>query len=143
MELALHGTLTEFLAGPVGARKPEVLIWIAREITAGLAHMHAHNIMHRDLKCDNVLIFEAIEERVDHGITTQITTYVAKINDFGLATLKTVASSVCGTLGFLPPEVEARVKHDKKRDIFNYGRLLLEMISGVRQHAHTVKVPKS
>ncbi len=131
IELASHGTLTEFLASPAGGRRPSVLIWVAREVAAGLAHMHANNIMHRDLKCDNVLMFETTEERVVDGQTTQVVSYIAKINDFGLATLKTVASSCCGTDGFLPPEVAARLKHDKTRDIFNYGRLLLEMITGV------------
>lgn len=105
--------------GPLGT----VEAWrLARELSAALAHAHAHGVLHRDLKPENVLVSA-------DG--------TCKIADFGIAHIegqKTVAlaGEAVGTLGYMAPERLSGHAGDARSDLFSLGVVLYEAITGRR-----------
>ncbi|XP_062148364.1 probable LRR receptor-like serine/threonine-protein kinase At5g10290 isoform X2 [Alnus glutinosa] len=107
-----------------------VLIWPTRKRIAlgtarGLEYLHEHcnpKIIHRDVKAANVLLDEDFE---------------AVVGDFGLAKLvdvrKTnVTTQVRGTMGHIAPEYLSTGKSSERTDVFGYGIMLLELVTGQR-----------
>ncbi|CAA2946042.1 probable LRR receptor-like serine threonine-kinase At5g10290 [Olea europaea subsp. europaea] len=107
-----------------------VLDWPTRKHVAlgtarGLEYLHEHcnpKIIHRDVKAANVLLDEDFE---------------AVVGDFGLAKLvdirKTnVTTQVRGTMGHIAPEYLSTGKSSEKTDVFGYGIMLLELVTGQR-----------
>ncbi|XP_075154578.1 mitogen-activated protein kinase kinase kinase slipper isoform X1 [Haematobia irritans] len=126
MEYARGGSLNRVLAG----RKipPDVLVNWAIQIARGMNYLHNEapiSVIHRDLKSSNVLIFEAIEGDNLHKKTLKIT-------DFGLARelYNTTRMSAAGTYAWMPPEVISRGTYSKSSDVWSYGVLLWELITG-------------
>lgn len=107
-----------------------VLDWPTRKRVAlgtarGLEYLHEHcnpKIIHRDVKAANVLLDEDFE---------------AVVGDFGLAKLvdirKTnVTTQVRGTMGHIAPEYLSTGKSSERTDVFGYGIMLLELVTGQR-----------
>jgi serine/threonine protein kinase/Tfp pilus assembly protein PilF len=95
----------------------------ATQIAEGLAHAHEKGIIHRDIKSDNLMI-TAMEGRV-------------KIMDFGLAKLRgnaelTRAGTTLGTIVYMAPEQIAAGEVDHRADLWAFGVVLYEMLSGER-----------
>lgn len=98
---------------------------IALGAARGVAYLHDHcnpRIIHRDIKAANILLDEEFE---------------AVVGDFGLAKLMDykdthVTTAVRGTIGHIAPEYLATGKSSEKTDVFGYGILLLELITGQR-----------
>ncbi|XP_027347949.1 proline-rich receptor-like protein kinase PERK4 [Abrus precatorius] len=98
---------------------------IALGSARGLAYLHEDcnpRIIHRDIKASNVLLDDSFE---------------AKVSDFGLAKLTTdnnthVSTRVMGTFGYLAPEYASSGKLTEKSDVFSFGVMLLELITGKR-----------
>ncbi|XP_071741210.1 probable serine/threonine-protein kinase PBL26 [Rutidosis leptorrhynchoides] len=96
---------------------------VAMHTAQGLEYLHETNnppIIYRDLKSPNILL--------DHDFN-------AKLSDFGLATLGPFGdktSRVMGTLRYCAPEYQKRGKLSVKTDIYSYGVVLLELITGRR-----------
>lgn len=92
-------------------------------VACGLAFLHEEvrpHIIHRDIKASNILL--------DKDLT-------AKISDFGLAKLipadmTHVSTRVAGTIGYLAPEYAIRGQLTRKADIYSFGVLLMEIVSG-------------
>jgi TolB-like protein/predicted Ser/Thr protein kinase len=92
----------------------------AIQISEALQEAHAKGIVHRDIKSDNIMI----------NARDQI-----KVMDFGLAKLKgslklTRTSSTVGTLGYMAPEQIQGGEVDARSDIFSFGVLFFEMLTG-------------
>ncbi|XP_055841362.1 uncharacterized protein LOC129908691 isoform X3 [Episyrphus balteatus] len=126
MEYARGGSLNRILAG----RKipPHVLVNWAIQIACGMNYLHNEaplSIIHRDLKSSNVLIFEAIDG-------DNLENKTLKITDFGLARelYNTTRMSAAGTYAWMPPEVISRGTYSKSSDVWSYGVLLWELITG-------------
>ncbi|XP_047319665.1 BRASSINOSTEROID INSENSITIVE 1-associated receptor kinase 1-like [Impatiens glandulifera] len=91
----------------------------------GLSYLHDHcdpKIIHRDVKAANILLDEEFE---------------AVVGDFGLAKLMDykdthVTTAVRGTIGHIAPEYLSTGKSSEKTDVFGYGVMLLELITGQR-----------
>ncbi|XP_024318023.1 cold-responsive protein kinase 1 isoform X2 [Brachypodium distachyon] len=104
-----------------------VRVKIALGVAHGLAFLHEEirpPIIHRDIKASNILL--------DKDLTP-------KISDFGLARLLPlnathVSTRVAGTIGYLAPEYAVRGQVTKKSDIYSFGVLLLEIVSGRCNH---------
>ncbi|XP_042491375.1 receptor-like cytosolic serine/threonine-protein kinase RBK2 isoform X2 [Macadamia integrifolia] len=126
LQLSPHGSLASLLHGP-----KETLVWsirykIALGTAEGLQYLHEScqkRIIHRDIKAANILLTED---------------YEPQICDFGLAkwlpeqwTHHTV-SKFEGTFGYLAPEYFMHGIVDEKTDVFSFGVLLLELITGRR-----------
>eukprot|EP01018_Ginkgo_biloba_P008796 Gb_30008 [translate_table: standard] len=109
-------------------RRNRVLNWRMRyniivEIAGGLAYLHEESdirIIHRDIKASNILLDK---------------NYKPKIADFGLARYfaddqSHISTRVAGTLGYMAPEYIVHGVLTEKADIFSFGVLVLEIISG-------------
>ncbi|XP_059661441.1 cold-responsive protein kinase 1-like isoform X3 [Cornus florida] len=96
---------------------------ICTGVARGLAFLHEEvrpHIVHRDIKASNVLL--------DQDLTP-------KISDFGLAKFfpdnqTHISTRVAGTIGYLAPEYALRGQLTRKADIYSFGVLLLEIVSG-------------
>ncbi|KAI8086322.1 kinase-like domain-containing protein [Halteromyces radiatus] len=92
-------------------------IFIAKECLQGLVYLHSKNYMHRDVKCENILL----------GHQGQV-----KLADFGLATPLTIQnSSRLGTAKWMAPEVVAESPYNENVDIWSLGITMIEMMDRV------------
>ncbi|KYQ92133.1 LISK family protein kinase [Tieghemostelium lacteum] len=91
-------------------------IKIARDIAEGMAHLHSKNIMHRDLKSNNLLVGKH---------------WNIKICDFGFAKelQNPLTNTICGSENFMGPEVILGIKYGIAADIYSYGMVLIELIT--------------
>jgi Flp pilus assembly protein TadD/predicted Ser/Thr protein kinase len=122
MEYVQGATLAEALKrGPL---EPATAVRLAREIASGLDAAHIAGIVHRDLKAENVIVTPAGQ---------------AKILDFGLAKplaplagdpSLTAAGFVVGTWRSMSPEQARGAEVDERSDLFSFGVLLYEMLTG-------------
>jgi serine/threonine-protein kinase len=116
MEYVEGGTLREKLP----FTKIDAAITIAVQIGEALQEAHSKGIVHRDIKADNIMLTSKGQ---------------AKVMDFGLAKLKgslklTKTSSTVGTLAYMAPEQIQGGEVDARSDIFSFGVLLFEMLTG-------------
>ncbi|CAO2832045.1 unnamed protein product [Amaranthus hypochondriacus] len=124
LDLSPNGSLESVLRGSREKLSWDIRYKIALGSAAGLHYLHEgcqRRIIHRDIKSANILLTEDFE---------------AQISDFGLAkwlpdqwTHHTV-SKFEGTFGYLPPEFFMHGIVDEKTDVYAYGVLLLELITG-------------
>jgi len=120
MELCQSGSLFDHLYTRHHVFPMRDMVSISTGIAAGLQHLHAHNVVHRDLKSSNVLLDEHFE---------------AKVSDFGLAKIRTVIQQtsstmhMVGTLLWLAPEsTAARPRYTDKSDMYSFALVLSELI---------------
>ncbi|XP_005064749.1 mitogen-activated protein kinase kinase kinase 21 isoform X1 [Mesocricetus auratus] len=139
LEFARGGSLNRALAaaapdprvpGPRRARRipPHVLVNWAVQIARGMLYLHEEAvvpILHRDLKSSNILLLEKIEH-------DDICNKTLKITDFGLAREwhRTTRMSAAGTYAWMAPEVIRSSLFSKGSDIWSYGVLLWELLTG-------------
>ncbi|XP_038253776.1 mitogen-activated protein kinase kinase kinase 21 isoform X2 [Dermochelys coriacea] len=137
MEFARGGSLNRALAGAAttggGSRcgrrvPPHILVNWAVQIARGMLYLHEEAIvpiLHRDLKSSNILLLQKIEH-------DDICNKTLKITDFGLAREwhRTTKMSAAGTYAWMAPEVIKSSMFSKGSDIWSYGVLLWELLTG-------------
>ncbi|XP_050454183.1 mitogen-activated protein kinase kinase kinase 11-like isoform X2 [Cataglyphis hispanica] len=126
MEYARGGSLNRVLSGR--KIRPSVLVDWAIQIARGMDYLHNKapiSLIHRDLKSSNVLLSEPIENDDFQHKTLKIT-------DFGLAreVYKTTRMSAAGTYAWMAPEVIKKSIFSKASDVWSYGVLLWELLTG-------------
>ncbi|CAH8275028.1 unnamed protein product [Arabidopsis lyrata] len=127
-EFMLNGNLGDAIHGKNAAGRL-LVDWVSRYnialgVAHGLAYLH-HDchppVIHRDIKSNNILLDANLD---------------ARIADFGLARMmarkKETVSMVAGSYGYIAPEYGYTLKVDEKIDIYSYGVVLLELLTGRR-----------
>jgi serine/threonine protein kinase len=117
----VNGEALERRLERTGPLPPKDVIRIGMEIASGLAAAHAHDLIHRDIKPDNILL-ETPGDRV-------------KLTDFGLARaaedVKLTASGlIAGTPAYMSPEQARGEPLDHRSDLFSLGSVLYAMCTG-------------
>ena len=100
---------------------------IFKQVLSGLAYLHSNNIVHRDLKLENILIHE-----IEKSKTTGEDLFNIKIIDFGTARIfdkKRNPQSIVGSSYYIAPEV-LRQKYNKECDLWSVGVILYMFIVG-------------
>ncbi|XP_036808115.1 mitogen-activated protein kinase kinase kinase kinase 4 isoform X6 [Oncorhynchus mykiss] len=125
MEFCGAGSITDLVKNTKGNQlKEDWIAYISREILRGLAHLHAHHVIHRDIKGQNVLLTENAEVKlVDFGVSAQLDRTVGRRNTF------------IGTPYWMAPEVIAcdenpEATYDYRSDLWSTGITAIEMAEG-------------
>jgi len=133
--------VTELLEGTTLRRRLEqgpipwlVAIAWATELVDGLATAHEHGIVHRDLKPENLWITHGERIKIlDFGIATIVK--AAAGPDQPTVAAPATAAHVLGTVGYMSPEQVRGLPVDGRTDLFSFGAVLYEMLSGRRPFA--------
>jgi Tol biopolymer transport system component len=130
-ELVDGETLRSRLAhGPLQPRRAAVY---AQQIARGIAAAHARGLVHRDLKPENVMITRDDQVKIlDFGLAKPIPGVAAGTEQTRTVRVHTSAGTVLGTFGYMAPEQIRGLPVDHRADIFAFGALLYEMLSGDR-----------
>ncbi|XP_035695713.1 cAMP-dependent protein kinase type 1-like [Branchiostoma floridae] len=122
------GIIMEFMAGgnlrdhlrKSGAQEKDFVLGFAKQIGLALEYLHLKDVMHRDVKPENVFISE------DHS--------TFKLGDFGLARVTEgtrQTKTLIGSYRYMAPEVmSSRGHYSKKADVYSYALCLIELIKG-------------
>ena len=133
MEYCEGPTLAERIAaGPLPLS--EVLEYGA-QIAGALSRAHRQNIIHRDLKPSNIMITKSGVKLLDFGLAR---TDVAQTDEPDQATVEQAITSeghLPGTLAYMAPELFHGAAADARSDLFAFGLVLYEMLTGVRAFA--------
>ncbi|KAK6773041.1 hypothetical protein RDI58_028279 [Solanum bulbocastanum] len=117
-EFMSGGSLYDFLHKTKGFFRLPVLLKVAIDVSKGMSYLHQNNIIHRDLKTANLLMNE---------------NQVVKVADFGVARVQVqsgVMTAETGTYRWMAPEVIGHRPYDRKADVFSFGIVLWELLTG-------------
>ncbi|XP_034248266.1 serine/threonine-protein kinase Nek8-like [Thrips palmi] len=120
MEFAGGGTLAQFLANRTARNAPlseRRALALFAQVASAIRHMHAHNVLHRDLKTENIFLTK------DN---------VVKVGDFGISKVmgtQVQAETVLGTPYYLSPEMCEGLQYDQKSDVWALGCVLYELLA--------------
>jgi serine/threonine protein kinase/tetratricopeptide (TPR) repeat protein len=127
MELLEGSTLRERLTA-AEVSVPRAVSW-ALQIAQGLAAAHERDIVHRDLKPENVFVTrDGIVKILDFGLAQRVEAAPAIRGRPNL----TATGMIVGTVGYLSPEQACGLPADQRSDIFAFGALLYEIVTGRR-----------
>ena len=119
MEYAEGGTIRELILNK-GALQEKVVSKYCQQILKGLAYLHESKIVHRDLKCANILL-DCYNN--------------CKLTDFGISKhtddIRSMSggTTFCGTIYWMSPEIIRNEKYGKRTDIWSFGCTVLEMLN--------------
>ena len=96
--------------------------YILRDLSISIEYIHSMSIFHRDIKSENILIFNENEEN-----------YQFKLSDFGISIVDNeYGIGKCGSIGFNSPEMSNKIQFSRKKaDYWAFGAVLLEQLLGL------------
>jgi eukaryotic-like serine/threonine-protein kinase len=131
MELVEGETIAERLkSGPLPGKTALVY---GSQIAAALAEAHGKGIVHRDLKPGNIMLAKSGVKVLDFGL--------AKSGADESITALTGSRMVMGTLAYMAPEQKEGKPADARSDIYSFGCVLYEMLTGVRIASTRKRIP--
>jgi len=125
MEKADHGSLKKW----IGKMDEETTSKIALGIVDGLDYVHSRQVVHRDLKPQNVLMFGPEDDMIP------------KIADFGVSKVirSVTMNTTAGTPLYMAPEVRSLCAYGSSADVFSLAMMLFEMFSGQPPARHSTQ----
>ncbi|CAA0832225.1 Protein kinase superfamily protein with octicosapeptide/Phox/Bem1p domain [Striga hermonthica] len=129
-EFMVNGSLRHVLISKDRHLDRRKRLIIAMDAAFGMEYLHSRNIVHFDLKCDNLLVNLKDSSRP-----------ICKVGDFGLSKIKRntlVTGGVRGTLPWMAPELlnGSSSKVSEKVDVFSFGIVLWEILTGEEPYAN-------
>ncbi|KAJ9673432.1 hypothetical protein PVL29_023163 [Vitis rotundifolia] len=124
-EFMSGGSVYDFLHKQKGSFKLPSLLKVAIDVSKGMNYLHQNDIIHRDLKAANLLMDE---------------NKVVKVADFGVARVQAqsgVMTAETGTYRWMAPEVIEHKPYDHKADVFSFGIVLWELLTGKLPYEHS------
>lgn len=119
LELAHNGELAKHFKLGTRGLSEKAAADIFRQVVSGVLYLHTHNIIHRDLSLNNLLLTKDLN---------------VKIADFGLATQLNGPDekhvTMCGTPNYISPEVASRELHGLPADVWGLGCMLYTLLVG-------------
>ena len=139
MEYVQGHTLEQLVRG--SGLRPSAALSYAIQAATALAKAHAAGIVHRDIKPSNIMVTEDGAVKIlDFGVAKLVQTSHGEAAADGSAATRTVTAdgprtqegSIVGTVAYMSPEQAAGQTVDGRSDIFSFGAVLYEMVTGVR-----------
>ena len=131
MEYAAGQTLDHSLA--IGELSRDEVIRIATGIASGLSAAHQQGIVHRDIKPANILITDTGQVKIlDFGLAKDRQPVELNDDTVSAIDLKTQDGTILGTVGYMAPEQVVGKPSDARSDVFSFGVVLYEMLTGKR-----------
>lgn len=128
MEYLRGGNLTTIVTNTI-LTEP-IMAFIVRQTLLGLQYLHQHNIIHRDIKSDNILLAEdGTVKIIDFGFS-------ANLNDGPQYSIQNNRTTMVGTAYWMAPEIGSRLPYGSKVDIWSLGIMMIEMIEGEPPNLH-------
>ncbi len=111
---------------------PFVTLDIALQISDALGEAHSHNLIHRDIKPENILLNERGRVKLlDFGLARTFGPFSSTQDGPTVVDSLTDSGAVVGTLPYMSPEQLRREELDLRSDIFSFGIVLFEMMTGI------------
>jgi len=131
MEYVAGRTLDELI--PHGGMRPQQAVRIAAQIADALATAHGSGIVHRDLKPSNVIVGEGgLVKLLDFGLAKLLHCESERTATMTALAGHTLSGKVVGTASYMSPEQVEGKPVDARSDIFSFGAVFYEMLTGRR-----------
>jgi formylglycine-generating enzyme required for sulfatase activity/dienelactone hydrolase len=131
MEYVTGQTLDKLI--PSDGMPANVAVKYAVQIADALSRAHSAGIVHRDLKPANVMVDESgLVKVLDFGLAKITATAAAAASGGEAATIATTPGMIVGTVAYMSPEQAEGKVIDARSDIFSFGAVLYQMLSGKR-----------
>lgn len=142
MEYIAGRPLSEYMKGK--STDLAVIVRLAEKIASGLAAAHKMQVVHRDIKADNIIVNEEEQPKIlDFGLAKPIEPMQMTSEGDSTRTISrelTKAGKIIGTVSYMSPEQVRGEKVDARSDIFSFGVLLYRMATGELPFAGTTEV---
>ena len=109
----------------------EQILYITKEILKGLSYLHKNDVIHKDIKTENIRIVDSKNGKIDAYNILDIGSFSVIIYDFGLSEFASEnITRRSGTSGFIAPEIlDISTKYDARVDIWSLGIMLFQLMT--------------